>query len=197
MNLLLHSQRLLLRPLEASDADIQVAIDTDPDVMKYVARPLTEAEAVRDMPKYVRRCAGGCIGIGGLVDSSTKEKVGTACLLPMPIEEEDTDWDLVTGDDLPGCEIEVGYMLRKSAWGKGYATETCFRLLRFAFEDSPLGEVVAVTDPDNAASRRVIEKCGLVYEGLRRAYANQCSGYRITRPQWLEKCRELPFGRQS
>lgn len=190
MILVLKTERLLLRPLTETDADIEVEIGTDPDVMKYVAEPETAAEVIRDMPKYVRRCAGGCIGIWCLIERSTNEKLGTACLLPLPIEEDDTNWDLVTGDDLPACEIEVGYMLRKSAWGKGYATEACSRLLRFAFEETLMEKVVAVTDPDNAASRKVIEKCGLVYEGMRRAYATQCSGYRINRRQWLGKFRE-------
>ena len=189
MNLVLNTERLLLRPLAETDAEVEIELGTDPEVMRYVGEPETEAEVVRDMPKYVRRCAGGCIGIWCLIDRSTNEKLGTTCLLPLPIEEDDTNWDLVTGDDLPGCEIEVGYMLKKLAWGKGYATEACSRLLRFAFEETPLEEVVAVTDPRYTASRNVIKKCGLVYEGMRRAYAEQCSGYRINRRQWLEKSR--------
>ena len=71
-------------------------------------------------------------------------------------------------------------------WGKGYATEACKRLLRFAFEETPLKEVVATIDPENTASQRVLEKSGLIYEGMRRAYAVQCPGFRLTREQWLE-----------
>ena len=155
--------------------------------MKYVHELDTEESIVREMPTYVKRCAGGCIGIWCVVDRSSKEKLGTAILLPMPIEEDDTNWDLVVGDELPDCEIEIGYMLRRSAWGKGYATEATNRLLEFAFEETPLEELVAVIDPENAASQRVLEKCGLVHEGIRRAYAEECPGFRITRQQWLER----------
>ena len=70
--------------------------------------------------------------------------------------------------------------------GKGYATEATNRLLKFAFEETPLEEPVATIDPENIASQRVLEKYGLVYEGLRRAYAEECPGFRITRQQWLE-----------
>jgi RimJ/RimL family protein N-acetyltransferase len=134
MNLVLKSERLLLRPLAEIDLDLDV--------------------------------------------------------LPLPIEEDDTDWDLVAGEDLPEGEIEVGYLLKQSAWGKGYATEACTRMLRFAFEQTALQEVVAVTDPENRASQKVLRKCGLIEEGLRRAYAAVCPGFRITRRQWLERTRD-------
>lgn len=187
MNLSLESNRLLLRPHSEADLDIETKIGTDPDVMKYVGNVEAADEIARNMPKYTRRCAGGCIGVWCVIKRLTMEKLGTAILLPKPIEEEDTNWDLVVGDELPDCEIEIGYMLKRSAWGKGYATEATKRLLKFAFEETPLQELVATTDPKNIASQRVLEKCGLVYEGTRRAYAAECFGFRITRQQWLVK----------
>ena len=93
----------------------------------------------------------------------------------------------MVGDELPDCEIEIGFLLKPSAWGKGYATEACKRLLKFAFEETRLKEIVAVTDPENAASRNVLKKSGLIDEGLRPAYAAQCPGFRITRQQWLDQ----------
>lgn len=186
MNLNLKSERLLLRPVRETDLDVEVEMGTDPEVMKYIGELETREKIVQDMPKFVRRCAGGCIGIWCVLERSTEEKLGTAILLPLPIEEDDTNWDLVVGDELPDCEIEIGYMLKRSAWGRGYATEATKRLLKFAFEETPLEELVATIDPENTASRRVLEKCGLVYEGIRRAYAVDCPGFRITRQQWLE-----------
>ena len=91
--------------------------------------------------------AGGCIGIWTVINRLTQEKLGSALLLPLPIDEEDTQWDLIQGDDLPDAEIEIGFLFKRSAWGKGYATEACSRLVRFAFEKTPLTEVVAVIDP--------------------------------------------------
>ena len=186
MNLNLMSERLLLRPHRETDLDVEIEIGTDPDVMKFVGDVETEDQIVHNMPKYSRRCAGGCIGVWCVIERRTEEKLGTAILLPLPIEEDDTNWDLVVGDELPDCEIEIGYILKKSAWGKGYATEATNRLLKFAFEETPLEELVATTDLENIASQRVLEKCGLVYEGIRRAYAEECPGFRITRQQWLD-----------
>ena len=186
MDLTLKSERLLLRPFVATDADLGTEIWADPEVMRYAGGVEAEEEIVRNMSKYTRRCAGGCIGVWCVVERITRDKLGTAILLPLPVEEDDTNWDLVVGDELPDCEIEIGYILKPSAWGKGYATEAAKRLLKFAFEETSLEELVATIDPENTASRRVLEKCGLVYEGLRLAYATECPGFRITRQRWLE-----------
>jgi ribosomal-protein-alanine N-acetyltransferase len=187
MNLVLTSERLLLRPFAETDVDVEVEIGTDPEIMKYVGAVETKDQIIRNMAKYTRRCADGCIGVWCVIERATNEKLGTAILLPLPIDEADTNWHLVAGEGLPEGDIEIGYMLRKPAWGKGYATEVCRRLLKFAFEETPLEEIVAVTDPNNTASQHVLEKCGLPFDGMRRAYGEQCTGYRITRRQWREQ----------
>ena len=185
MNLELQSERLLQRPLSESDLDIAVEILTDPKVMRYVAAVYTREQVAEEMPVVLKRGGGGCVGIWCVVDRAVGEKLGTAALLPIPIEEKDTNWDLVGGPDLPDQEIEIGYFLKPKAWGKGYATEIVKRLLKFAFEKTPLEEVVGVTDPHNEASKSVLLKSRFRYEGMRRAYASDCPGYRITRQQWL------------
>ena len=187
MNLDLITERLLLRPLAETDSDVGIEMLTDPAVTRYVCQTYTEEQVIEEMPTVTKRCAGGCIGIWCVIDQSTEEKLGTAILLPLPIEEDDTNWDLVVGDELPDCEIEIGYILKRSAWGKGYATEATNRLLKFAFEETPIEELVATIDPENTASQWVLEKCGLAHEGIRRAYAVECPGFRITRQQWLER----------
>lgn len=187
MKLDLKCERFLLRPLAESDLDASFAILTDPEVMRFVGPVYTKDQMIRESPHALKRGGGGCIGIWCVIEQATNENLGEAWLLPLSIEEEDTNWDLVEETKLPDCEVEIGYILKKSAWGKGYATEAAKRLLKFAFEESPLDEIVAVIDPENTASRRVLERCGLVYEGMRRAYAVQCPGFRITRQQWLER----------
>jgi len=185
MNLILESERILLRPLDGSDVDLGFDLLTDPRVTRYAGRTYTRDEVVEQMPTVVRRCAGGAIGIWCVTDRATGEKLGTAILLPLPVDEDDTNWDLVRGDRLPDAEIEIGYLFKPSAWGKGYATEACARLLRFAFEETALEEIVAVTAPENAASQHVLRKCGLIHEGTRKAYSYPCPGFRITREAWL------------
>ena len=112
------------------------------------------------------------------------EKLGTTVLLPVPVESDQMDWSLVAADYYPKAEIEVGYILKRAAWGRGIATEARGRLLRFGFEATDLDEIVAITDPDNVASQHVLLKCGLRSEGPRRVYATCVAGFRITRSQW-------------
>jgi RimJ/RimL family protein N-acetyltransferase len=182
----LETDRLLLRPLVEDDLDLALEMFTDPEVMKYVADISDEATLAAEMKASVKRGAGGRIGVWCVLRRETGEKLGTSVLLPLPIETRDTDWSLLREDGYPDGDIEVGYILRRSAWGNGYATEACRRLVRFAFEETELDEIVAVTDPRNAVSKKVLRKCGLRDEGLRRAYADECSAFRISRQQWLE-----------
>ncbi len=182
---LLRSERLLLRPLTARDDDLGAALLMDAAVMEHIGGAMTQEKFEREMAVATRRCAGGAIGIWCVLDGRTQEKLGTGVLLPLPVEELDTNWDLVAGDELPDAEIEVGYLFKPSAWGKGYATEVCRRLLRFAFEETALTEVVACTSAANAASQNVLRKAGLRDVGLRRAYGGDYPGFRITRAEWL------------
>ena len=184
MELTLTTDRLLLRPVTLEDADISLELLTDPEIMRYIGSPISEREVVDNLPREVKRSGGGCIGIWTILETQTNEKIGSALLLPLPIELDDTDWSLLGHPEIPEGDIEIGYMFKKSAWGKGYASEAAGRLLRFAFEDTPLQEVVAVTDPENTNSQRVLRKIGLRNEGMRRAYKYDCSAFRITRSQW-------------
>ncbi|MEE9597730.1 MAG: GNAT family N-acetyltransferase [Acidiferrobacterales bacterium] len=187
MNLDLQTERLSLQPLAASDLNLALEVFTDEEIMKYIGNVLTKGEIAEAMEIETKRGGGGCIGVWCISHRTTGEKVGSVFLLPLPIEEDDTDWNLVVENQLPDCDIEIGYILKRPAWGNGYATEAAERLLRFAFEETPLEEIVGVIDPENEASRRVLKKLGLLDEGLRRAYGGQCPGFRITRQQWLDK----------
>lgn len=61
-------------------------------------------------------------------------------------------------------EVELGYIVVPELWGHGYATEMANAVANHAFTTLDLRELVAFTKTDNAASRRVMEKVGFVYE---------------------------------
>lgn len=187
MNLVLYSKRLALVPLDEADIDITVEMFTDPDVLRFAGGVMSEADIHRDMQVWTRRGGNGCIGIWCVTDRDSGEKLGSAALLPMPVEEDDTDFDLVVPGQMPEGDVEVGYFLKRSAWGKGYATEACKRLLRMAFEDSPLTEVVATFEKGNSASQNVLEKAGFVDRGVMRCYGEDGPNFRITRDEWVRK----------
>lgn len=82
-------------------------------------------------------------------------------------------------------EIEVGYRLMKSAWGRGLATEGARAMLRYGFGERGLDRIVAVTHPDNAASQRVLRKLGLEYRGIGHYYDRDVSYFVIEREKYL------------
>jgi RimJ/RimL family protein N-acetyltransferase len=80
-----------------------------------------------------------------------------------------------------GPEIEVGYRFIERHWGNGYATEAAQAALAFGFDELRLDRIVAVTLPDNHASRRVLEKCGLTFVGPTFVYGHPHVKYAIKR----------------
>lgn len=191
MSLVFESERLIFRPLSSDDVDIEVEMWTDPEVVKYITgEAATEEDVANDMPMVMQRAGGGCIGIWTLTVKETAKKIGHAVLLPLPVEVEDTEWHLLGNEGFPDRDIEIGYVLKRTAWGKGYATEACSRLLDFAFSETTLDTIVATTDEDNEGSKQVLRKCGLIDQGHIRAFAEYVPGFKITRDQWMSNFKD-------
>ena len=190
MDTILKSERLSLAPLAASDLDLAIEMFTSPAVTRYAGGVMSPVDIGRELPTWTKRGGDGCIGVWSVSDRETGEKYGSGCLLPMPIHESDTEWDRVIPGVMPDGDVEVGYFLKESAWGRGYATEICRRLIRFAFESTDLDEVVATFDDDNAASKRVLEKSGLSERGRRMAYGQDAPDWRIRRAEWVARVAE-------
>jgi RimJ/RimL family protein N-acetyltransferase len=186
MNLELHTERLSLRPFADTDLDLALEMWADPEVVKYVGDVMTEKEIRLDMPNATKRGGNGGIGIWSVADRATGEKLGDSYLLPMAIDEDDTDFDLVVMGQMPDADIEVGFFFKPSAWGRGYATEVCKRLLQFAFQELPINEIVASVDDRNIASQKALKKSGLINRGRTRSYGKDSPIYRITRDEWNE-----------
>lgn len=185
--LVLETERLVLTPFELDDTDLAIALWCDPEIMRYVGDP-DDPQDVRDiMPTIIRRGAGGRIGSWVIRRRDTAEPLGEVFLWPTPIDDDNIDFSQVVPDAYPTDVIEVGYVLLKSAWGQGIATEACARMLRFAFEQTAITDIYATIDPDNAASLKVLTKCGLSFIGQYRAWGEDAPWYQITRNDWEKR----------
>jgi ribosomal-protein-alanine N-acetyltransferase len=76
---------------------------------------------------------------------------------------------------------ELFYILDEPFWGKGLATEIAEKCLRFGFEDRDFKQIIAFTRPANAASRKVMEKIGMSFEGEVMVFGIQAVQYVINR----------------
>jgi len=151
MMVFLETERLVLRRFTAADVDNLVDLDGDPDVMRYLSggKPTPRAEIENDfLPAflgYYERFEA--YGFWAAIEKSTGDFLGWFHFRPAPGH--------------PADEPELGYRLRQSAWGQGYATEGSVALIRKGFTEHGVRRVVAETMAVNAASRRVMEKAGL------------------------------------
>ncbi len=64
---------------------------------------------------------------------------------------------------------EIGYIMRRDAWGQGYAREAVSAVIDYGFGELGLRRIIADTDPDNAGSNRLLETLGFTCEGRLRA----------------------------
>jgi RimJ/RimL family protein N-acetyltransferase len=149
----LETDRLVLRQFTEADLDNLVELDSDPEVMHWVngGRPTPRAALRDDLSWYIgyyERYPG--FGFWAANEKSSGDFLGWFHFRPQP------------GVDVNLTEPELGYRLRKSAWGKGYGTEGARALIHRGFADPRVQRVVASTDAINIASRRVMEKCGMV-----------------------------------
>jgi len=149
----LTTDRLILRPYRESDFEAVHEYGSDPEVVRYTSfGPNTEEdtrsflrralEAAQEEPRLdygfaiILQAENRLIGGCGLHRSGTHPRIA-----------------------------ELGYVLHRNYWGRGYATEAARALLAFGFEELSLHRIFARCDPANVASARIMEKIGMQREG--------------------------------
>ena len=150
MTVFLETERLVLRELTVDDVDNLVELDADPEVVRWTPDGSPSRDEVeRQILPYWRRYYVETPGFGfwAVEEKATGEFLGWFHLRPAGVHGP--------------AEPELGYRLRRSAWGKGYATEGSRALIHKAFTEHPVRRVLAETSAIHIASRRVMEKCGL------------------------------------
>ncbi len=132
---------MTLRPITVDDVELLVALDSDPEVMRYISggKPSSRAETERIVLQTLghrwlgfERDTGAFVGWFGIRPSTAKSR-------------------------------ELGYRLRREMWGQGYATEGSQALIELAFTQPGVEYVRAETMAVNTRSRAVMERSGLRY----------------------------------
>jgi RimJ/RimL family protein N-acetyltransferase len=158
------TDRLALRRLTPEDAPNLLKLDGDPLVMRYIeSRVKLLSEIQTDVLPKLMSCHIRHPGLGYWAAEKRADGtfVGWFGLRPvMPSAEAIVHWAEAPSSDGTGV-AELGYRLCRDAWGHGYATEGVQALVRRAFAEPGIREIVATTMAVNTASRRVMEKAGL------------------------------------
>lgn len=164
-DLVIDTARLRLRPVAPIDAPELFEVFSDPVVMRYWSTPpwtsLEQAEAmVRD--EQAGAAEGGSVRLAVLLRGADGDGV--------PVAGEGTPIGTVSlfRLDRSNRRAELGYALRRSAWGQGYAAEALSGVIDQAFGPLDLNRLEADVDPRNDASARLLQRLGFRCEGLLR-----------------------------
>jgi RimJ/RimL family protein N-acetyltransferase len=162
---LFETGRLTLRGFVPEDVDRLAEIIGDPVVMRYMpgSRPWPREAAERELGKIIDHWGRHGYGRWAVVHGNGR-MIGWCGIEFLR--------------DLG--ETEVAYLLDKYYWNRGYATEAARFSLGFGFEKVGLDRIIALAFPENIASRRVMEKIGMVYEKTTHVWNLDLVQYQIT-----------------
>ncbi|MBI2522600.1 MAG: GNAT family N-acetyltransferase [Bdellovibrio sp.] len=153
--LFIQTPRLILRSWTLEDRELMKILPTDPGINTFCApgQYAYRDEADLDVKLAERLSLYQQDGLGKFIIElqGSREFVGLCGVGPY-------QWD--------GQKInELGYRLRRSYWGQGYATEVAQAVLSYVFREMKLPEVHAFADPKNSASLNIINKLGFTFQG--------------------------------
>jgi ribosomal-protein-alanine N-acetyltransferase len=145
----LRTARLLLRAWTEEDREPFARMGTDAEVMRHFPALLDRAQSDALVDRTAVHFEQHGFGPWAVEVLSGPRFVGFVGLVVPSFEAHFTP-----------C-VEIGWRLSRDAWGQGYATEAAREALRFGFEDVGLGEIVAMTVPENVRSLAVMERLGM------------------------------------
>ena len=162
------SERLCFHPWEAEDFPLFVSLHSDPEVQHFLQMgdpPWDEAYLRAKFEVFRTDYAAH-----GWTKFKVTDRQGTF------IGRAGFGWFPDTG------ELELGYSFKHALWGHGYATEAARALLDWIYRAKPVDHVIGFAVAEHAASRRVLEKAGMSFTGIRDVDGIPNAFYRHDRP---------------
>ena len=163
------TSRLLLRPFTGEDLDNFSTILRKPGVMKYLGadcQPMSRGETETALRSMIRHWRRRDFGRWAVVSKEGGRLIGCAGLRSYQ------------------AVAELVYLLDEPYWGRGLATEVARACLRFGFETQGFDLIVAFARPGNAASRRVLDKLGMSFDGETNVFGIHVAHYSLRREEF-------------
>jgi RimJ/RimL family protein N-acetyltransferase len=164
----LETERLRLRPLRRSDIDEFVALHDDPEVTRFI-RALDRSQAEERLRLNEIEWAERGHGMFAVLDRLTSRFLGRTAVKYWPQFDE----------------TEVGWALRRDAWGHGYATEAAGACAAWAFTSLELPYLTAMVHPENEASIRLARRLRMSPLRPDVLLGDPVVVFSITRDDWL------------
>ncbi|BCL33668.1 GNAT family N-acetyltransferase [Nostoc sp. MS1] len=163
----LETARLRLRYFTLDDFEDLFRLYSDVEVMKYLS-PRSREQTQASLIKHIQQWQEHNLGMWAVVHKQSSKLIGRCGLGFLDNTHE----------------VELGYVLDKSYWNLGLGTEASIATLNYGFLTIKLKRIVAIANPQNIASRRVIEKVGMKYEKLAYYYGQDVVYYAISQSEW-------------
>ena len=162
----IETPRLQLRQFTPDDAEELYYIYSHPGLFKYMSneKPLLLEQTRAAIQSMTENWENYNFGVWAIVHKEDRKLIGHCGFKFL--------------ENTP--EVQIGYLLLKSYWGRGIGTEAASAALKYGFEVAQLNRVVAIAKPENIASRRVMEKIGMNYEKDAYYYDNDVVYYSIS-----------------
>lgn len=156
----LMTERLILREYRWEDIEKHHLLISDPSIMYYIQDVFSSSR--KESEENLRNAIED-------IDNPSRTKVY------LVIETGEGEYVggigyTVSEKNPAGKRVEIGYFIYPQFWGKGYTTEALKELINYAFCEDSVYRIDGTCIADNIASRKVMEKCGFVFEGERRKF---------------------------
>ncbi|MEJ6005655.1 GNAT family N-acetyltransferase [Paucibacter sp. AS339] len=170
----LNTQRLRLEPCTDAHLEGLYALNSDPEVMRYITGKPETREGTQAMIDRVKaRWVDTGYSWWSFIDKENGQIIGAGCIQHLARDVANP--------------LEIGWRLRKDRWHQGFASEAAQGMASFAFDTLKTDLLVSVCDPANTGSSRVMERLGMSYRGLERWYDMDTSVYQMSDRDWLAR----------
>ncbi|HET9747390.1 MAG TPA: GNAT family N-acetyltransferase [Chitinophagaceae bacterium] len=168
MNVVIETERLLLRTFTELDANLIYELNADPDVTRHTHDPVKDLGHASEilekviLPQYALYNHGRW----AVHLKPTLQFLGWCGLKYRPELNE----------------VDLGFRFKKDVWGKGYATEAAVASIKYGFGKLGLKHITGRAEIENRSSWRVLEKCGMIYTGIQEVDGYPVKTYEIYNP---------------
>ena len=154
MKIITETERLIIREIVSTDIDAMFELHSDPEVHRYLGNKtiVSEEKIIKIIDSLTQQYVDFGVGRWAMINKKTNEFIGW------------TGLEFVTKETNNHKNFyDLGYRLIKRFWRQGFATESAFASVKYAFDNLKITEIYAMADIENEGSNKILKKVGLKF----------------------------------